>query len=103
MSAPIAKSQMAFELPKLSYIDTSWEEPAVNPAADTVRAGGIVAWIAARASDVRTWRAKSQSRAELAQLTDRELADVGLNRGDLDRMFDDRFNWDLRERAPLSF
>ena len=27
MSAPMTKSQMAFELPPLSYIDTRWEEP----------------------------------------------------------------------------
>ena len=49
------------------------------------------------------WRRQQQAYAELSALDDRTLADIGLNRGDLDRMFDDRFNWDLRERAPLSF
>ncbi len=101
MSAPIAKSQMAFELPKLSYIDTSWEEPTVQPARETVEESGFTAWIAARIADIGVWRAKSRSFAELNSLSDRELYDVGLNRGDLDRVFDDRLNRDLMNRGRL--
>jgi uncharacterized protein YjiS (DUF1127 family) len=90
---------MAFELPHLSYIDTRWEEPVVQPKAEPVREHGFASWIAARVAAYRTWRQNGRARAELNRMTDRELFDVGLNRGDLDRMFDDRFNQDLLTRT----
>ena len=101
MSAPMTKSQMAFELPRLSYIDTRWEEPEVQPAVEPVRDHGFASWIAARVAAYRTWRENARARAELNNMTERELVDVGLNRGDLDRIFDDRFNQDLLERSRV--
>src|ERR1700733_1954656 len=97
MSAPMSKSQMAFELPRLSYIDTRWEEPAVQPATEPDR--GFAAWIAARVEAYRTWRENARAFVELSNMTDRELFDVGLNRGDVARVFDGRFNQDLLLRS----
>jgi uncharacterized protein YjiS (DUF1127 family) len=99
MSAPLTKSQMAFDLPKLSYIDTRWEEPAVQPQANPASDRGFAAWIAARVEGYRAWRAESRAMAELHGMSDRELFDVGLNRGDFDRIFDNRFNKDLLSRG----
>jgi uncharacterized protein YjiS (DUF1127 family) len=98
MSAPMTKSQLAFELPSLSYIDTRWEEPAVQPAILPVRKHGVASWIAARVAAFRTHRENARALAELSRMSDRELFDVGLTRGDLLRMFDDRLNQDLLER-----
>jgi uncharacterized protein YjiS (DUF1127 family) len=98
MSAPITKSQMAFELPRLSYIDTRWEEPVVQPNAEPRREHGFASWIAARLAVYRSWRANSRALGELGRMSDRELFDIGLNRGDLDRVFDRRFNHDLVAR-----
>jgi uncharacterized protein YjiS (DUF1127 family) len=95
----MTKSRMAFELPKLSYIDTSWEEPVVQPAAQPVRRGGFSSWIAARLAAFSAWRDQARARAELRGMSDRELFDLGLNRGDVDRIFDDRFNQDLQRRC----
>ncbi len=99
MSAPMTKSQMAFDLPKLSYIDTRWEEPAVQIEVLPRREHGFASWIAGRVAAFRTWRADMRSLAELNSMSDRELFDVGLNRGDVVRIFDDRFNEDLRGRG----
>ncbi len=99
MSAPLTKSQMAFDLPKLTYIDTRWEEPAVQPHALPERNGGFASWFSASVDAFRSWRAHSRAIAELGNMSDRELLDVGLNRGDIDRIFDDRFNYDLRARG----
>jgi len=99
MSAPLTKSQMAFDLPKLTYIDTRWEEPAVEPIAQPVRRRGFASWIADRIEAFRSWRTQARAMAELGSMSDRELYDVGLNRGDIDRIFDDRFNQDLRSRG----
>ncbi len=101
MSAPIAKSQMAFELPQLSYIDTRWEEPAVLPDSGAVEQSGFVAWVAAHIATVRDWRANARSHAELNGMTERELTDIGLNRGDLDRLANARYNQDLVSRAAF--
>jgi len=98
MSAPMTKSQMAFELPKLSYIGTDWEEPAVQPRPEQ----GFATWVAARVRAFRARRENARARAELNNMTDRELNDVGLNRADVGRIFDDRFNGDLRLR-PRAF
>lgn len=99
MSAPMTKSQLAFELPPLSYIDTRWEEPHVQPAVAPVRRHGFASWIAARVAAYRTWRENARALAELGSMSDRELYDIGLTRGDVRRMFDGRFNQDLLERS----
>jgi len=99
MSAPMTKSQMAFELPSLSYIDTRWEEPAVQPITQPVREHGFASWIAARVAGFRAWRERAKAMSELNLMSDRELLDLGLNRGDFNRMFDDRLNMDLRLRG----
>jgi uncharacterized protein YjiS (DUF1127 family) len=99
MSAPMTKSQMAFELPLQTYIDTRWEEPAVQPEAQPRREHGFASWLAARIEGFRAWRAETRALAELHNMTDRELFDVGLNRGDFDRIFDNRLNQDLRSRG----
>src|SRR3954452_6163909 len=99
MSAPLSKSQMAFELPKLSYIDTRWEEPAVKPQATPTREPGFASWLASRVAAFQAWRQETRALAELHCMSDRELFDVGLNRGDFDRIFDNRLNQDLRSRG----
>ena len=88
MSAPIAKTQFAFELPKLSYVDTSWEERVITDAEKAERApSGFAHWLAGRVVAFRAWRERNAAMSELATMTDRELADIGLNRGDLSRVF----------------
>lgn len=101
MSAPMTKSQMAFELPRLTYIDTRWEEPAAQPEVVPTRERGFASWIAARVEAYRNWRERSHALTELRAMSDRELVDVGLSRGDLDRIFDDRFNRDLMSRGRV--
>jgi uncharacterized protein YjiS (DUF1127 family) len=97
MSVPTAKSQFAFELPNLSYVDASLEEANLRLAAPPSKPRGLGAWIAA----FRTWRENRTARAELQMLSDRELADIGLNRSDVDRVFDPARNQDLMERPAI--
>ena len=98
MSAPMTKGQMAFELPRLSYIDTRWEEPAVQAIPQPVREHRFAAWMASRIASFHTWRENARARVELNNMSDRELFDVGLTRGDFGRIFDQRFNQDLMTR-----
>jgi uncharacterized protein YjiS (DUF1127 family) len=101
MSAPMTKSQMAFELPQLSYIDTLGEEPEFASLSEPAHGLGFAGWIAARVAAFHTWRENAHAVGELRMMSDRELFDVGLNRGDFDRIFDNRYNQDLQLRGRL--
>jgi uncharacterized protein YjiS (DUF1127 family) len=102
MSAQTANSQFPFQLPTLSYIDAKWEEPelrapAAAPAAP--RRAGLRAWLSRRVAGLAAWRRDSQALAELSSMSDHELMDIGLNRGDLPRVFQRQFNDDLHRRG----
>ncbi len=101
MTAHIAKSDLAFELPKQTYINVRLEEPNLSAPVIEQPKPGLFAWIAQRIAAFSEW---SQSRAqaeELRGMTERELADIGLNRGDLNRVFSQEHNRDLREARAL--
>jgi len=94
MSAPIAKTDLVFKLAtSQSYIDHSYEpNPRVRPEVtprNLLRAmGDGVAWVA---RGVRNWAARRATLAEMGMMSDRELADIGLTRGDVPRVFDADF------------
>jgi uncharacterized protein YjiS (DUF1127 family) len=101
MTAPIAKSQVSFELPKQSYVDARWEEPTLREQAATQAKRGIGAWIADRLAALARWRRDHEQAAELYAMTDRELMDMGLSRGDIPRVLSGQFNKDLNEARGL--
>jgi uncharacterized protein YjiS (DUF1127 family) len=95
MSAPITKSQFTFELPNLSYVDASLEEANFRVPAPPAKPRGLSALVAA----FHAWNEKRVAMNELEGLSDRELADIGLNRGDVHRVFRAGQNQDLLERG----
>jgi uncharacterized protein YjiS (DUF1127 family) len=102
MSAQTANSQFSFHLPSLSYIDAKWEEPSLRESVTspaTVRKSGFVTWLSGQISNFVAWRRDGQAIAELATMSDHELMDIGLNRGDLSRIFQPAFSEDLRQRG----
>lgn len=97
MSAHIADSEFNYRLPSLSYIDASWEEPELRAAPSHARpasARGLAGWIAA----FQTWRRNNRHAMELGAMTDYELMDMGINRSDVNRLFDPALSQDLRRR-----
>ena len=101
MSTSISEDRFTFSLPSLSYIDTSLEEQNTFTARPA-RPHGFVEWLAGRVAAFRTWNAERRALNELSQMSDRELFDVGLNRYDFGRMFNDATNEDLRNRGRLA-
>ena len=99
MSTSIANNNFSFALPSLTYIDTSLEEPKTSIDTGAAVKGGLVEWLADRVAAFRHWHELRNATIELSLLTDRELADIGLNRGDFVRMFDNAANVDLRSRG----
>jgi uncharacterized protein YjiS (DUF1127 family) len=92
-------SQFTFALPSLSYVDTSLEDQNRIEAGRPAESRGFAEWLAGRVAAFREWNAQRRALAELSVMSDRELMDVGLNRGDFVRMFDSSANADLRERG----
>ena len=90
MNAPITKDQLGFSLGELTYIGPDFDD---GPASAAVRrqTRGLGAWIGWLIGKFAEWHRRRVVMAELAMLTDRELADIGLSRYDLQRVFDPRF------------
>jgi len=89
MSAPLAKNQFTFSLGNMSYIGASYEDAPAYPAQEVRQTSG--GWIARGLRAVTEWYRRQAVLHEMAMMTDRELADIGLSRGDLPRVFDPAF------------
>jgi uncharacterized protein YjiS (DUF1127 family) len=104
MSAHTADSQFSFHLPTLSYVDIRCEEPSPRVAALAQAEGrkiGDTTWLSRQIAGLIARHRDNQAAAELAVMTDYELNDIGLSRGDLPRVFQPAFNEDLRSRGLL--
>ena len=100
MSAPIAKDQLAFQLPNLTYVDARYEEPTLRTSVPVLpQHRSLGAFIAARLAAFRAWRERQSALGELEMMSDRELMDIGLSRADLHRVFDPAHNADLVARS----
>jgi uncharacterized protein YjiS (DUF1127 family) len=94
MSAQFAKSDFVFKLAtSQSYIDDRYD-PTPLPAAQPAPRGLlrlIGDGLAYAAESVKIWVAKQTTLSEMDTMSDRELADIGLIRGDLPHVFDANF------------
>jgi uncharacterized protein YjiS (DUF1127 family) len=61
--------------------------------------GGIGRALAAVATAVVTWPDRRRTYENLRGLTDRELADIGLTRGEISRVFEPEFRMNTRNAA----
>ena len=95
MSAPIAKSHLTFATPNLTYIDARAEEPNLRALPASQPKAGLFGWVADRYAAFVTWNRMQDQAAELASMSERDLADIGLNRGDLQRVFTPEFKKDM--------
>ena len=99
MNISTADNHFSFALPSASYIDTSLEDQNRVEDMRPAHTGGFTEWLASRVAALRVWNAQRRALSELSLMTDRELMDVGLNRGDFSRIFDEAANTDLRARG----
>jgi uncharacterized protein YjiS (DUF1127 family) len=99
MTAPVSKSQLAYELPKLSYVDASWEEHNRRAAVQDEPSRGFADWLAGLVKAFRAWREREVAVSELSMMDDRELADIGINRSDVQRVFSADFQREMKSRG----
>jgi len=86
MNAPLAKDQFTYSLGNMSYIGATYEDAPAYPAQEVRQASG--GWIARGVRAIKEWYRRQAVLREMEMMTDRELADIGLSRADLPRVFD---------------
>ena len=92
MTAQITKDQFNYSLGNASYVDYSVDEPPARVfEVPTLGIGGFLRRMVAAVAD---WRRRQAVIREMEMLTDRDLADIGLTRSDLPRVFDPEFATD---------
>lgn len=89
MNAPITKDQFTFSLGYASYIDYSYDEAPATVVKLPKR--GIGQWLNRAVAAFAEWRRQRMALRDMARLTERELADIGLSRADMLRVFDPAF------------
>jgi uncharacterized protein YjiS (DUF1127 family) len=89
MTAQFTKDQFNYSLGDTSYVDYSYDEPPARVV--VVPSLGIGKWLSRFMAAIAGWHRQQAVMREMETLTDRELADIGLTRADLPRVFDPGF------------
>ncbi len=87
MNAPLTKEHIAL----LMSDSLTYRTPSVEAAAPRPAPVGLFGRLRAAAAHLASLPRRRAVLDELSTLTDRELADIGLNRNELGRVFDPRF------------
>ncbi|MDB5374692.1 MAG: hypothetical protein JWP04_3334 [Belnapia sp.] len=85
MDARMTKAEAALLLP-LPRNPAAEQMEALRDAAGRASRAALVQGLARFADKLLGWPARARLRAELASLSQRELVDIGLTRGDIDRV-----------------
>ena len=89
MNAQTANDHLTYSLGDASYVSYSYDEP---PAADVkTETFSIGEWLISAVAAFASWRRRQAVLHEMDLMSDRELADIGLTRADLPRVFDPAF------------
>jgi len=89
MSARITKAEVAFLFP-FPRSDAADRNEALHLAVARAHQAAVVATLQRLADRVLSWPARARARAELNALGSRELADLGLNRAEIDAAVEGR-------------
>lgn len=99
MAAFTNKNEFAFKLPEMMSYHSTWEDADYEPVLPRRRNS----WVARAADTGRRWLHNRMERVrvmnELKALDDRALADLGLTRYDIGRVFDKDFVAEHAERS----
>jgi uncharacterized protein YjiS (DUF1127 family) len=85
----MTKDQFTFSLGNASYVDYSFDEPPAIVVKEPE--SGIAQILRHVVAAFAEWRRRQAVLQEMSMMSDRELADIGLSRADLPRVFDPTF------------
>ncbi len=98
MTAYTPKHELGFKLPEMLSYHSTWDDADYEPVLPRRPRGGLSAALTAAAAAIARYRDRRATVAELSSMSDRELADIGINRYDIPRIYTEEF---ARERACL--
>ena len=101
MNAPLSKEQLARLAGGSVAYHGQYVEGLTAPVSALSREGALTRWLRSLGTRVEAYRQRRTVLNELGQLSDRELADIGLSRGQLYRVFDPEFARAHGAGAPL--
>jgi uncharacterized protein YjiS (DUF1127 family) len=101
MSVHTPKSSLKFELPDMLSYHTTWDDADYPPQLPPSRRGLFARVIEALGRHCQTALARRAATNELAMMSDCELADIGINRCHVDRLFDPEFAHEYQQRGGL--
>jgi uncharacterized protein YjiS (DUF1127 family) len=91
MNASINKNEFSFNLPEMLSYHSTWDDADYEPTLPRHRQS----WLARLVSTPVRWASAYAERrrvtGELMQMSDRDLADLGISRYDIHRVFDPKF------------
>jgi uncharacterized protein YjiS (DUF1127 family) len=87
MSVQTSEPAMAFQGSEKQSFYPAWDNADQSPVLPPRRRGPVDRFVSA----VRDWLHRMGVRQELYSMADRELADMGINRYDIGRIFDPEF------------
>ncbi|HET6183856.1 MAG TPA: DUF1127 domain-containing protein [Acetobacteraceae bacterium] len=96
MTAQTSRHNLAFRLPDMLSYHSTWDDADYAPQVPPRRPGLIARTFAGLRARFQAHRERQAAVAELSAMSDRELADIGINRYDVNRLFDPAF---VREYA----
>jgi len=103
MNAMLDPDQVKFSLGNLSYIGPAYDE-AAEPSVKADSHHGSGKWLSRLFAAVAEWHHRRMVIQEMSMMTDRELADIGLTRSDLPRVFDPAFAAEhARDREYMAY
>ena len=99
MNVHVSKEEVEYHLPTV-IPDYFRDEPECAPRIEE-RRPGLFARLKAGLCWIAEIRKRQAAIEELSRLSDHDLADIGVSRADLPRMFDPAFapEWEARQRA----
>ena len=91
MTISINRHEFAFKLPEMLSYHSTWDDADYEPVLPRCRHSSLARLAAAPIRWVRGYAERRRVMTELAQMSDHELADLGLSRYDIPRVFDPEF------------
>lgn len=91
MNASINKNEFAFKLPEMLSYHSTWDDADYEPALPRRRRGWVARLAAAPMRLATAYAERQRVMSELVRMSDRELADLGISRYEIPRVFDRGF------------
>lgn len=102
MTASVNKSGLAFKLPEMLSYHSTWDDADYAPVQPSRHVGLLRRAVSSIGDWVATYTERRRVIRELADLSDRDLADMGMTRYDIPRVFEPGLVSSYGERGRCS-